>query len=720
MSVVSPSSRSVVGGGVYLGERRVLTCSHVVNDALGRNAFAQEAPEGMPVRLAFPCRAGAEDETFSARPVVWIPARRPGPGSRPAGNGDLTWSGDLAVLELADDPPPDVRPMRWAALAEGQDVRAWYGSGLPFTYADGSVRLHAGSLAYIDSELRGAAMGPGYSGGPLWCDEEQAAVGIVLGVLEPPAGGFDSGHVVRRTVALPWQALEAELSHARLPRNAPASSHRVLDITVDPADLHAITAVLSEVLGDPQVRAAHAQRLAEELGLPVTPATVPSVDEVVDVLVTRHRAVAVLAEGLAKTEPDATLKLLSLGRAALIPGMLSVREHRWLFDLLPGEAPSRLAAAARAALPDSILFQTADLPSPLDESEDQSTEQLVEALEEYWGDSAPVPDGTPRVPALLRAVEYLAATCEAKVTRKMQDWCEAVAKRLGVAQAALQERRDDATAWAGRRRAHHAAAQPRLTVQLTRCAPGTYRCASWYHPGSVNDEVDRQVLADDDPRTPAELTRLLHTILVRETAAAERSAVPVIEVLLDADDLDEPVERWANEAEDAEEYEIPLVLGAEYAVVVRCPELRRQAERLHSWRARWAQLDRGGLLRLDQQHATSLQVYGLLKADLNVARVIIDCHSQHRAALRAVCLVLGVPVVMWDRDAPGGPRSDQLAALMLNGPVRGLPHRVRRQRARALGEADAGSPAPALIWDDATRLPPLPYWSDPTCEESTT
>jgi hypothetical protein len=78
--------------------------------------------------------------------------------------------------------------------------------------------------------------------------------------------------------------------------------------------------------------------------------------------------------------------------------------------------------------------------------------------------------------------------------------------------------------------------------------------------------------------------------------------------------------------------------------------------------------------------------------------------------------VLGVPVVVWDRQAAPG---DQLTALLLNGAVRSLPHRVRQHRARALAERDgAGVPAPALVWDDASRPPPRALWIDPTVEES--
>ncbi|EPH45103.1 hypothetical protein STRAU_1731 [Streptomyces aurantiacus JA 4570] len=719
----------VVGSGVYLGEGRVLTCSHVVNEALGRDWFTQDEPAGAQVEVSFP--GGDPGAPLVARTGAWIPARRAAPGaaaSQPARTGDAIWYGDLAVLQLEGAAPEFSRPVDWAKMARGQQVRAWYAAGQPFTYADGSVQLCDESLGFVDAELRGAAIGPGYSGGPLWCEDHGAAVGIVLGVMEPPPGGFAAAQVIRRTIVLPWQAIHAEL-HAGTPPTAAAEpaaappGERPL-APVDPATRHSLTALVGGLLPDPGTRMAQGRRLADELDLDITEAT-PSVDEIVEILLTRPRGIATLVEGLPADDRQDAQKLLAFGRAALVPGLLSVREYAWLLDLLTEDLRARLPEAAREALPHTTLF---DEPlDPVDSPHERpgpgtagpatagDAERLIEALEEYWGDSAPVPDWSPRVPALLRAVEYLAATCTPKQTREFWKWSEQVAHRLGVGREALGERRDDGADWARRRRERTEPPSPRLTVHLTRCSGETYRCTAWYDPGTGSSGTERQVVADDAPRVPAEIARLVHHVLVRETASAAAAAVlPVVEVLLDPEDLDVAVDQWEEEAAP---YEVPVVLGAEYALVVRCPEVRNRApDSLQNWRSRWAAIDRGGLLRIDHRHTTPRQVYGLLKADLAVARVIIDCPPQHRAALRAACLVLGVPVVVWDRQAVPG---DQLTALLLNGAVRSLPHRVRQHRARALAEGDrAGVLAPALVWDDASRPPPRALWIDPTVEES--
>ncbi|MEU7965545.1 trypsin-like peptidase domain-containing protein [Streptomyces sp. NPDC049097] len=733
---VLDTARKTVGSGVYLGDGRVLTCSHVVNDALGRDMFTQDEPVGTAVGVAFPY-AGSR-AAIPARTIAWIPARRTATGGppRPARTGDLVWYGDLALLELADEVPAPVRPMNWARMAEGQEVRAWHGSGQPFSYADGSVQSCEEQVGFVDSTLRGAAINPGYSGSLLWCEDQGAAVGIVLGVMEPPPGPFHTHQVARRTIVLPWQAVQAELDavdeqHTTAAYGAsPAGSDvgRPPD-AVDPATWHSCTALVAGLLAEPAQRAEYGARLAQELGLDVTPG-VPTVDDIAEILLTRHRAIATFMEGLAAPDRATARKLLALGRAATIPGLLSVREHSWLLDLMSKDVQDRFPKAAREALPHTTLFDALPAlghapaqpwdPEAARADDDTATVQLIAALEEFWGDSAPVPDGSPRVPALLRAVEYLAATCVPDRMQRFWEWSEQVARRLGVASEALGERRDDAAGWARRRRKRTGPPSPRLTVRLTPCPPNTYRCEAWYDAGNGDDD-ERQVLVEDEPRAPADLVRLLHRILVRETSSmGPAPVVPFLEVLLDQEHLDVPVDQWDNEASPDE---LPVVLGAEYAVVVRCPDARRLApDSLRHWQARWAELDNSGVLRLDQRHTKQLQVYGLLKEDLTVARVIIDSAPQHRAALRAVCLALGVPVIVWDRQELAGTRGDQLAALLLNGPARGLPHRMRRHRARALAESDGTATAaltPALMWDDASRPPPRPLWIDPTGQEPT-
>ncbi|WP_372341198.1 hypothetical protein [Streptomyces sp. CC224E] len=428
-----------------------------------------------------------------------------------------------------------------------------------------------------------------------------------------------------------------------------------------------------------------------------------------------------LTEGLRRENRDGTARLLALGRSACIPTILSVREYRWLIDLLPVQGVVSLREAAGAALPHATLFD--ELPEAalrgtstvLKDDTGRETERFVEALEAYWGDGAHVPEGKPRVPGLLRVVEYVAACCATERATELREWCEAVIDRLGVASEALDERRDDATAWAATRRGGDEPARPRLTVWLQSRDPGHFLCSAWYASG-YRDEAERMLVAEEQARPPAELARLLRRELLRATEAAGRTSTAtaaVLEILLDDKDLDEPVEEWDGEDPDTG---MPCVLGVEYEVVIRCPEMRLRAkDHLHSWHLRWGHLERGDLVRLGHEHTDRRQVYGLVLGEPSAARVVLSCAEQHRAELRGMCVGLGIPVVLWDRNSSA--QNEDLNALMLDGPVKALPQRIRTYRAHRLGTPEAAPTAPALIWDDPTRMPPLPYLRDPTGEE---
>jgi len=98
----------VVGAGFLVGQRQVLTCAHVVAQALGLPDDTPEAQkpgfsEKTRFLLDFPLVA--PDQRLAARVVCWQPAHPDG-------------SGDVAGLELADDPPAGASPVRLVKAEE--------------------------------------------------------------------------------------------------------------------------------------------------------------------------------------------------------------------------------------------------------------------------------------------------------------------------------------------------------------------------------------------------------------------------------------------------------------------------------------------------------------------------------------------------------------------------------------------------------------------------
>src|SRR5208337_752791 len=87
-----------VGMGVAVDRCHVLTCAHVVNDALSRLAESREPPDkGQDkVHVVFPYSDSAPKKPISGGVQIW----------KPVGTERLS---DVAVVELDEDIPEDVR-----------------------------------------------------------------------------------------------------------------------------------------------------------------------------------------------------------------------------------------------------------------------------------------------------------------------------------------------------------------------------------------------------------------------------------------------------------------------------------------------------------------------------------------------------------------------------------------------------------------------------------
>ncbi len=159
-----------VGAGFLVTEKQVLTCAHVVAQALGLPDNAPEAPKG-EVLLDFPLVA--PEQRLTARVVCWQPARPDG-------------SGDVAGLELMDDPPAGASPIRLVKAEEpwGHPFRAF---GFPRGFDNGvwaSGRMlgreATGWLQIEDVKQTGYFVAPGFSGGPVWDETLDGVVGMTV------------------------------------------------------------------------------------------------------------------------------------------------------------------------------------------------------------------------------------------------------------------------------------------------------------------------------------------------------------------------------------------------------------------------------------------------------------------------------------------------------------------------------------------------------------
>ncbi|HRX60385.1 MAG TPA: trypsin-like peptidase domain-containing protein, partial [Candidatus Competibacter sp.] len=169
--------RRVVGAGFLVSTRYILTCAHVVAEALGIPEDAPAAPTAL-VWLDWPLVAGSAPMT--AKIVCWHPVKAE------ARQGDLE---DIAVLELDGErllsntaqPVPVVvvedqaffdRPVRMYGFAE--DRGDWVSGQLQGPVATGWVQL--------DHELGRLCVAPGFSGTAVWDKRENAAVGMIVSI----------------------------------------------------------------------------------------------------------------------------------------------------------------------------------------------------------------------------------------------------------------------------------------------------------------------------------------------------------------------------------------------------------------------------------------------------------------------------------------------------------------------------------------------------------
>lgn len=159
------SEKGPVGAGFLVGEGQILTCAHVVADALGLPIDHVQKPSG-EVLLDFPF---LDSPRLTAKIERWVPRRQ----------------GDLAVLSVKGDLPPDVRPVRLRkaefrldhrihayGFPRGRDRGVWFHGRL--------VGLRANGHLQIEGDQVGIAIQGGFSGGPVWDPNVGAVIGMVV------------------------------------------------------------------------------------------------------------------------------------------------------------------------------------------------------------------------------------------------------------------------------------------------------------------------------------------------------------------------------------------------------------------------------------------------------------------------------------------------------------------------------------------------------------
>ena len=172
------SAAEPVGTGFLIDERHIMTCAHVVADALGdRERFVDAECPTESVRFEFACeRIRQIDDLHKAKPVPrsWRP------------QGSRAVPSDVAVLEIKEGTflPPEARRVRICPQSYADDSFSAYAikKGLTEgTYVEGAIKGHisADRTELLANRVE-VAIAPGCSGAAVWNQSRGGVSGIVV------------------------------------------------------------------------------------------------------------------------------------------------------------------------------------------------------------------------------------------------------------------------------------------------------------------------------------------------------------------------------------------------------------------------------------------------------------------------------------------------------------------------------------------------------------
>lgn len=643
----------------------MLTCAHVVNLALGRAAFEQQPPpehDGAVRGLLVGLPGRSPHSRLRATVEHWLPGTRD--AHEPARQGDPEWAADLALLRLVDVVPPGPDGPHLGDHRTGPSAYAWFGSGNASTVAAVTIQGVTDRWLVLDTPASAQPLVEGYSGSPLWDRERQQVVGLVVSRRDA------------RAFAIPAQVIIGHLPRLAAGPAAEADARRLR-----PQAWRQLLDTVRGVLTDPADRADTARSLAAALAVPGPAVGEPVPPEwlVLTATGTDHGSatlLALLAERPAADRPG----LQAAGVFAAPDELLTAPEHRDLLRLLE-DHPSRPGTVAARALP--LGPDRAGVGWP----------ELVRHLEGY----------RPRqgaVPALLTVVEFAAEEAPEGVGGDLRAWNDRVAARFGVAAGLAEQRARAAETGARRTPAPGPAAAPVVQVQLWRAGPGdAYRAVV---RTSAADGTARQRICLDTPVARATLLARLADLLADTVRECEPGVLPTVEVFVQKDQLDLDVDRWVYRPDEI----FPSVLGEDFQVVLRCPELRRP-EYWPELRYRW-QARHGAAVLAQRRREPAVQERGRPEP---VAGVALCGPSAATAQLRAIALAVGVPAVVWPRPSAGRGGAPFLQGLAAGLTAARLPRAVYEARVRS---ADGGPGRHlALVYDGPDGLPAALPLDDP-------
>jgi hypothetical protein len=699
--IMDPQGRNVFGAGVLVGPRRVVTCAHVVSNALGLGE-AGDAPADAPaevLRIDFP--QWPHSQARDARVIAggWFPER--------ATAGDLAMLEVLgADLEMAPAPlrlagEPGRRMISVLGHPEGQDFGVWARAML---IARGGPQREWIQLDALRST--GRRIQRGFSGAGVWDEEYEAVVGCVVAA--------DRSEQDRVAWMIPVEVITGYWPElADLLQRGPASGRRPprrQDLSLMSAeDRERLAAMLFGLRGisDPASRDLFVDFIQSQFvgrlqvdradnGLVDTLALVNAclehpgaLHELTERLRTYHRSEA---------EQRLVAEIMQVVGATDPAPLLNVTQRNTLYRLL-GVLADRLTAdmvqdAYRMAA-DPLSRMAID---PFDLG---SVVRLLETAN----------SGQDGLPPLLVFLEELSRPLPGAVTEDLHEWVDDFAEREDIPRFLISRLRLSTPPSSG-----SDLVTCYLLTELWPDGPDELRYLSritLLH-GDRRDQVPRgQVLHDGrTPQTITEIPLLFDSVLsgMWEAASVDIDDL-IIEFLLPFGLLGHAVDQWEVQADVLAH---PVCL--EHQVIVRYRD-RMSLRRSHGqWREKTRRLrdGRATVRWTDPYDADDVgtRLFGDLihgAPCLALVRPPLQAHALGRDAV-SIGIMTGVPVIVWCRDeASARSFTSQLRVQTQQRGVIHLPDIVQQLRTDSVRHRDPVGAHITLIWDleDEPTLPGL-------------
>lgn len=692
----------ICGAGVLVDSWRLVTCAHVVAEAL--QADPSGAPPSGTVAVDFPALTRVS-RLAMVMTGGWVPVAADG-------------RGDLAVLVLDEAAPDGLQPASLVHFGapDGRTVRAY---GHPAGQADGVWALTrpvgyggpGGEWVQMDGlAVTGRRVERGFSGAGVLDENAVAVVGLIVAedldapnrvawmlpieqvvrYLPPLALQLGTGVPVpdgEPPERLPGAAPERRLSNLeqRELRRRLVAVPDMLDRSARELYVHLVEQEWGEALAWRRQRDESTDVWALMVALLARPGSLRTLVAVLHGIHENSDEVAALEEFVERTFPDL---------------LLEHRERAELEGLLAGVTRAWAGAAYRAA---SAPFE----PVPAVGMTDVTT--VVRHLEGFGR----LRGGPP--PPLLVFADDLAHKIGGPTSVQVHRWIDGVGDRLEVDRARLRQLCDAADA------RRDEAGQVVLAVQLQpdRVDSDRYLMSTWVHYGLEQ----RLLLRDDVARTLDEVIEQLDDLLpsVPEHVSVDIDEL-MIEFILPQRLIGQPVEQW-----DFDRKVFPRPLGIRYPVVVRSLERLRSLSWHDAWRRKWRWLTEHGH-RADPAaiHCVGRQgdrdpraLYSDLGLEDHPVCLVLPFPPRENGSPAGgdefvAGLAAGMPVIVWARHPVDPVRFCGLVreTFAADG-LRELPRRMLRMRRNAARSADATLPeslggfAPpmGLLWDDADRVP---------------